>query len=212
VTSPRRRRRRGGRDGAGRRAGGHPRQQRRPLRPPVLGRGHDRRLAPDLRGERALRRADDPAAGAAGARTGLGPNDPDRRWPRAATAGRAATYNASLAARHNLAVSLSRELGGSGVTSNVAPRAILETAHRTRTGTRLGRDVGGHRTRGRGRFRAQRHRAARRSHRDRGGPGLPRQPTRRLRRRRDPARRRRHHPLRPLTRATPFEALLPHMA
>ena len=35
-------------------------------------------------------------------------------------------YNATLAARHNLAVSLARELGGSGVTSNtVAPGAIL---------------------------------------------------------------------------------------
>jgi NAD(P)-dependent dehydrogenase (short-subunit alcohol dehydrogenase family) len=35
-------------------------------------------------------------------------------------------YNASLAARHNLAVSLARELSGSGVTSNVvAPGAIL---------------------------------------------------------------------------------------
>jgi 3-oxoacyl-[acyl-carrier protein] reductase len=35
-------------------------------------------------------------------------------------------YNASLAARHNLAVSLARELKGSGVTSNVvAPGAIL---------------------------------------------------------------------------------------
>ncbi|MDI3288774.1 SDR family NAD(P)-dependent oxidoreductase [Polyangium sp. 15x6] len=35
-------------------------------------------------------------------------------------------YNASLAARHNLAVSLARELQGSGVTSNVvAPGAIL---------------------------------------------------------------------------------------
>jgi 3-oxoacyl-[acyl-carrier protein] reductase len=38
-------------------------------------------------------------------------------------------YNASLAARHNLAVSLARELGGSGVTSNVvAPGAILVEA------------------------------------------------------------------------------------
>lgn len=35
-------------------------------------------------------------------------------------------YNASLAARHNLAVSLARELKGTGVTSNVvAPGAIL---------------------------------------------------------------------------------------
>src|SRR4029077_4590685 len=35
-------------------------------------------------------------------------------------------YNASLAARHNLAVSLARELKDSGVTSNVvAPGAIL---------------------------------------------------------------------------------------
>ncbi len=35
-------------------------------------------------------------------------------------------YNASLAARHNLAVSLARELKGSGITSNVvAPGAIL---------------------------------------------------------------------------------------
>lgn len=38
-------------------------------------------------------------------------------------------YNASLAARHNLAVSLARELKGSGVTSNVvAPGAILVPA------------------------------------------------------------------------------------
>ncbi|MEU7766938.1 SDR family NAD(P)-dependent oxidoreductase [Nocardia sp. NPDC049190] len=35
-------------------------------------------------------------------------------------------YNATLAARHNLAVSLARELGGTGVTSNVvSPGAIL---------------------------------------------------------------------------------------
>jgi NAD(P)-dependent dehydrogenase (short-subunit alcohol dehydrogenase family) len=40
-------------------------------------------------------------------------------------------YNASLAARHNLAVSLARELGGSGVTSNVvAPGAIMVDAVR----------------------------------------------------------------------------------
>ncbi|MFJ3672450.1 SDR family NAD(P)-dependent oxidoreductase [Streptomyces sp. NPDC090106] len=40
-------------------------------------------------------------------------------------------YNASLAARHNLAVSLARELKGSGVTSNtVAPGAILTDAVR----------------------------------------------------------------------------------
>ncbi|GJG96720.1 SDR family NAD(P)-dependent oxidoreductase [Cupriavidus pauculus] len=38
-------------------------------------------------------------------------------------------YNASLAARHNLAVSLARELGNTGVTSNiVAPGAILVPA------------------------------------------------------------------------------------
>jgi len=38
-------------------------------------------------------------------------------------------YNASLAARHNLAVSLARELKGTGVTSNVvAPGAILTDA------------------------------------------------------------------------------------
>jgi 3-oxoacyl-[acyl-carrier protein] reductase len=38
-------------------------------------------------------------------------------------------YNASLAARHNLAVSLARELGGTGVTSNVvSPGAILVDA------------------------------------------------------------------------------------
>jgi 3-oxoacyl-[acyl-carrier protein] reductase len=38
-------------------------------------------------------------------------------------------YNASLAARHNLAVSLARELAGTGVTSNVvAPGAILVEA------------------------------------------------------------------------------------
>ncbi|GGS62635.1 3-oxoacyl-ACP reductase [Streptomyces pseudogriseolus] len=38
-------------------------------------------------------------------------------------------YNASLAARHNLAVSLARELAGTGVTSNtVAPGAILVDA------------------------------------------------------------------------------------
>jgi 3-oxoacyl-[acyl-carrier protein] reductase len=38
-------------------------------------------------------------------------------------------YNASLAARHNLAVSLARELKGTGVTSNVvAPGAILAEA------------------------------------------------------------------------------------
>ncbi len=41
-------------------------------------------------------------------------------------------YSASLAARHNLAVSLARELQGSGVTSNiVAPGAILVPAVRT---------------------------------------------------------------------------------
>ncbi|MFF4837020.1 SDR family NAD(P)-dependent oxidoreductase [Streptomyces sp. NPDC001315] len=40
-------------------------------------------------------------------------------------------YNASLAARHNLAVSLARELKGSGITSNtVAPGAILTDAVR----------------------------------------------------------------------------------
>jgi 3-oxoacyl-[acyl-carrier protein] reductase len=40
-------------------------------------------------------------------------------------------YNATLAARHNLAVSLARELAGSGVTSNVvAPGAILTDAVR----------------------------------------------------------------------------------
>jgi 3-oxoacyl-[acyl-carrier protein] reductase len=40
-------------------------------------------------------------------------------------------YNATLAARHNLAVSLARELSGSGVTSNVvAPGAILVDAVR----------------------------------------------------------------------------------
>ncbi|MCE7553279.1 SDR family NAD(P)-dependent oxidoreductase [Streptomyces thermodiastaticus] len=40
-------------------------------------------------------------------------------------------YNASLAARHNLAVSLARELKGSGITSNtVAPGAILTEAVR----------------------------------------------------------------------------------
>jgi NAD(P)-dependent dehydrogenase (short-subunit alcohol dehydrogenase family) len=40
-------------------------------------------------------------------------------------------YNATLAARHNLAVSLARELAGSGVTSNVvAPGAILAEATR----------------------------------------------------------------------------------
>jgi len=38
-------------------------------------------------------------------------------------------YNATLAARHNLAVSLARELSGSGVTSNVvAPGAVLVPA------------------------------------------------------------------------------------
>ncbi|MDC0666443.1 SDR family NAD(P)-dependent oxidoreductase [Nannocystis radixulma] len=41
-------------------------------------------------------------------------------------------YNASLAARHNLAVSLARELGGTGVTSNVvAPGAIRVAALET---------------------------------------------------------------------------------
>jgi NAD(P)-dependent dehydrogenase (short-subunit alcohol dehydrogenase family) len=41
-------------------------------------------------------------------------------------------YNASLAARHNLAVSLARELKDTGVTSNVvAPGAILTEAART---------------------------------------------------------------------------------
>jgi len=40
-------------------------------------------------------------------------------------------YNATLAARHNLAVSLARELAGTGVTSNVvAPGAILAEATR----------------------------------------------------------------------------------
>ncbi len=42
-------------------------------------------------------------------------------------------YNATLAARHNLAVSLARELKGSGVTSNVvAPGAILTEESRPR--------------------------------------------------------------------------------
>jgi NAD(P)-dependent dehydrogenase (short-subunit alcohol dehydrogenase family) len=40
-------------------------------------------------------------------------------------------YNATLAARHNLAVSLARELAGTGVTSNVvAPGAMLVDASR----------------------------------------------------------------------------------
>ncbi|WIY07265.1 hypothetical protein QRX60_05280 [Amycolatopsis mongoliensis] len=42
-------------------------------------------------------------------------------------------YTATLAARHNLAVSLARELSGTGVTSNVAaPGAILVARRRSR--------------------------------------------------------------------------------
>ena len=41
-------------------------------------------------------------------------------------------YNASLAARHNLAVSLARKLKGSGVTSNVVPPAP-SSCHRSRS-------------------------------------------------------------------------------
>ncbi|MFG2908543.1 SDR family NAD(P)-dependent oxidoreductase [Kitasatospora sp. NPDC048286] len=51
-------------------------------------------------------------------------------------------YNASLAARHNLAVSLARELKGTGVTSNVvSPGAILVDATRDLI-TRIGPDHG----------------------------------------------------------------------
>ncbi|WP_431953693.1 SDR family NAD(P)-dependent oxidoreductase [Actinacidiphila sp. bgisy167] len=59
-------------------------------------------------------------------------------------------YNATLAARHNLAVSLARELKGTGVTSNVvAPGAILVDAVKDgdRSRSRLGRDVGAGRAR-----------------------------------------------------------------
>lgn len=59
----------------------------------------------------------------------------DRGWGRVVTIGGGLAieplgmqphYNATLAARHNLAVSLARELGGTGVTSNiVAPGATL---------------------------------------------------------------------------------------
>ncbi len=57
-------------------------------------------------------------------------------------------YSATLAARHNLAVSLARELKGTGVTSNVvAPGAILRSKadlclpiwHRLRVGARRGK-------------------------------------------------------------------------
>ncbi|PZG06240.1 SDR family NAD(P)-dependent oxidoreductase [Nonomuraea aridisoli] len=53
-------------------------------------------------------------------------------------------YNASLAARHNLTVSLARELKGSGITSNtVAPGAILvDTAQRHFTGLAAARGWG----------------------------------------------------------------------
>jgi NAD(P)-dependent dehydrogenase (short-subunit alcohol dehydrogenase family) len=48
-------------------------------------------------------------------------------------------YNASLAARHNLAVSLARELKESGVTSNaIAPGAILVDE------VQMGIGLGGH--------------------------------------------------------------------
>ena len=60
-------------------------------------------------------------------------------------------YNATLAARHNLAVSLARELKDTGVTSNVvAPGAILVGGSSGKAhpgaGSWLGRDVGGNRT------------------------------------------------------------------
>ncbi|MBA2682075.1 MAG: SDR family oxidoreductase, partial [Ktedonobacteraceae bacterium] len=65
----------------------------------------------------------------------LVPQMRERRWGRVIQIGGGLSqqpgptgpyYNASLAARHNLAVSLARELKGTGVTSNVvAPGAIL---------------------------------------------------------------------------------------
>lgn len=65
----------------------------------------------------------------------LVPRMRERRWGRVITIGGGLAtqpmqshpqYNATLAARHNLAVSLARELAGTGVTSNVvAPGAIL---------------------------------------------------------------------------------------
>jgi 3-oxoacyl-[acyl-carrier protein] reductase len=71
----------------------------------------------------------------------LVPGMRERRWGRVIQIGgglaqqptaQQPDYNATLAARHNLAVSLARELRGSGVTSNVvAPGAIrVATAER----------------------------------------------------------------------------------
>ena len=75
----------------------------------------------------------------------LVPQMRERRWGRVIQIGGGLSqqpqaggpyYNASLAARHNLAVSLARELKDTGVTSNVvSPGAILvETVRATLTG------------------------------------------------------------------------------
>jgi NAD(P)-dependent dehydrogenase (short-subunit alcohol dehydrogenase family) len=88
-------------------------------------------------------------------------------------------YNASLAARHNLTVSLARDLAGTGITANtVAPGAIL---------TGGGRHLG-----------SQRHRQIRTPGGNRIVCRLSRQPARRLHLRVDPARRWRRDPQRQL--------------
>jgi short chain dehydrogenase len=112
--------------GAGRRAGGHPGEQCRQLRPDSLEDATAAIWAQTynvnvLSGVRMIRRIIEPMR--------------RRGWGRIITIGGGLAlqprnvqphYNASLTARHNLAVSLARELKGTGVTSNVvSPGAIL---------------------------------------------------------------------------------------
>ncbi|CAM5690682.1 NAD(P)-dependent dehydrogenase (Short-subunit alcohol dehydrogenase family) OS=Streptomyces albaduncus OX=68172 GN=FHS32_002816 PE=3 SV=1 [Streptomyces griseoloalbus] len=110
-------------------------------------------------------------------------------------------YNASLAARHNLAVSLARELAGTGVTSNtVAPGAILVDAVKD-----LLTGIAPDRSWGETWEEIERDATAHLLPNDRGRLGRPEevagavlyldQPPGRLRQRRHPARGRRPHPL-----------------